>query len=289
MKFHGITGVLLAAGLMVALPAGAEQQARTLTIGTNNWAENIAVANLWQQLLTEQGYEVELESVAKSVLFSALAEGDLDVSLELWLPFTDRQFIEPYEDRIEVGEIWYDVKALSGLIVPEYVEIDSIGELAGRGETFAFNGQPTIVGIDSGAAIAGQTDEAIERYALDGFRQINSSEPAMMATLDEAYNNREPLVVTLWRPHWAFAEYDLKYLEDPERVYGEGDDVHWMAREGFTESHPEVAAMLDRWQMSDEQLSSLMAGIEALEDPAEGASRWIEDHRALVETWMTAR
>ena len=38
----------------------------TITIGMNNWAENIAVSNMWKIVLEERGYDVELMPVEKA-------------------------------------------------------------------------------------------------------------------------------------------------------------------------------------------------------------------------------
>lgn len=278
--------ITLTAGVgLSAIALGSAQAAEgTLRIGTNNWAENIAVANMWQQLLEEKGYEVELSPVSKSVLFSALGQGDLDLTLETWLPTTDAPFLEPYKDAIAIHEQWYEGTGM-GLMVPDYVDIDSIEELGDRGDEF----NATIVGIDAGSAIAALTDDVIDEYGLSSFHQSNSSEPAMMAALGDAYRHREPIVVTLWNPHWAFAQYDLKYLDDPQNIYGDSENIFWMSRQGFATAYPDVTAMLDAWHMDDDQLSGLMAEIEQAGDPAKGAHAWIASHRGLVDRWLSAR
>jgi hypothetical protein len=43
-----------------------------------------------------------------------------------------------------------------------------------------------------------------------------------------------------WSPHWVFADYKIKYLEDPKNVYGPNDKIHSMSRIGFTAEHPEI-------------------------------------------------
>ncbi|GAB2784734.1 glycine betaine ABC transporter substrate-binding protein [Halomonas shantousis] len=278
--------LLLTLGIATA-SAATQAQEKTLAIGTLSWAENIAVANMWKLILEDEAdYRVKLSNVGKSPLFSGVANGDFDVSLETWLPTTDAAFLEPYGERIAVHDAWYDGAGM-GLVVPDYVSIDTIPELAEHGDEFQYQGQPTIVGIDPGSSISGLTDEAIEAYGLD-MQQISSSEAAMMAALDDAYKRQEPIVVTLWSPHWAFAEYDLKYLEDPQNLYGDNEAIHWFSRQGFSEDDPWLTAVLNAWQMDDDSLGSLMASIETAGDPEEGAQAWIDEHRALIDDWLAA-
>ncbi|SNY96701.1 glycine betaine ABC transporter substrate-binding protein [Halomonas sp. hl-4] len=277
----------LLVGLFAATTVVQADNDKSLVIGTNNWAENIAVANMWKIILEEEhGYDIELSDVSKSALYSGLANDDFDLSLEIWLPNTDASFLEPHEDEIDVHDVWYEGTKL-GLVVPDYVEIDTIQELGENAEDYEYQGSPTILGIDSGSAIAGSTDEVIEAYELS-LDQTNSSEPAMMAALSDAYEREEPIVVTLWSPHWAFAEYDLKYLEDAEGVYGESDDIHWMSRKDFGDDDPWLTSVLNDWHMDDDTLGGLMAEIEQTGDPVEGAKTWIDENRDLIDEWLAA-
>ncbi|WP_110643895.1 glycine betaine ABC transporter substrate-binding protein [Salinicola sp. CPA57] len=280
---------LLLAGASLAMigiaPAGAA--GKPVTIGTNNWAENIAISHMWQQLLGEKGYDVTLNEVSKPILFGGLAEGDIDISLEVWLP-SDNSFVEPYSDRIDLHDTWYD-DALDALVVPSYVDdINSVADLERHAEDFEYQGEPTIFGIEPGSTIADEADTAIEQYALP-FRQLSSSESAMMAQLKEAYREKQPIVVTLWQPHWAFAEYDLKVLEDPKKTFSAGEQIKWVSHHGFGDDNPELKAMLDAWHMTPEQLSQLMLEIENTGDPDKGAAQWIADNRELVDGWLEAK
>nr|WP_081833802.1 glycine betaine ABC transporter substrate-binding protein [Geomicrobium sp. JCM 19055] len=59
-------------------------------------------------------------------------------------------------------------------------------------------------------------------------------------------------------PHWTFGEYDLKYLDDPDQVYGEGDDIYYMTRPGLDSEMPELIEFLNQIHFTDEQLSDLL-------------------------------
>jgi glycine betaine/proline transport system substrate-binding protein len=282
-----ISSSIMMAGLLATTAAVQADNHKSLVIGTNNWAENIAVANMWKIILEqEHDYDIELSDIGKSVLYSGLANEDVDISMEIWLPTTDASFLAPYEDEIDVHDVWYEGTGL-GLVVPSYAEIDTIPQLGENAEAYEYQGRSAILGIDSGSAIASLTDDAIDAYELP-FNQVNSSGPAMMAALDDAYEREEPIVVTLWSPHWAFAEYDLKYLEDPEGVYGESDDIHWMSRKDFADVDPWLTAVLNDWYMDDDTLGGLMAEIEQIGDPVEGAQTWIDENRNLIDEWVAA-
>lgn len=277
-----IAGLVLAG--MIATPAAMAADKGEIRIGLNNWAENIAVSNMWKILLEDRGYDVELTSAGKSVIYSGIASDSIDMGLEVWMPKTDKQFYERFRENISLNDPWYKGTGL-GLVVPSYVDIDSIKQLNANREKFKQNGKPAIVGIDPGSALVGLTEDAIDEYGLD-MKLMTSSGPGMMSALERAYQRKNPIVVTLWNPHWAFAEYDLKYLDDPKNIYGKGENIHWMSRPELADEHPEVVGWMNAWHMNDQQVGGLMATIRKMDDPEEGARKWIGNHEDLVDSWF---
>ncbi|RDD60559.1 glycine betaine ABC transporter substrate-binding protein [Ferruginivarius sediminum] len=278
------TAALAAAAVVASAgwsaPASADEG--ELRIGLNNWAENVAVSNMWKILLEEKGYDVELISAGKSVIYDGVARKNLDIGLEVWMPTTDKPFYSKYEDRIALQDAWYRGTGL-GLVVPAYVdEVDTIPELKANAEMF----DEKIVGIDPGSALMGLTEDAIDAYGLEDFELVASSGPGMTSALKKAIRQDEPVVVTLWNPHWAFADFDLKYLKDPKNVYGQGENIHWMSHMDLKDENPKVVEWLNAWDMNDQQLGGLMAVINEVGDPAKGASQWIGNNRELVDSWM---
>ena len=144
----------------------------------------------------------------------------------------------------------------------------------------------TITGIEPGAGITGQAREMLNTYDnLEGWELQESSTGGMMTELDQAIQNEEPIVVTGWTPHWMFERYDLKMLEEPELAFGEGDDIHTIAREGLEEDMPEAYAILDAFEWSVEEMQVVIDEGQDIE-MEEAAADWVEENQDQVDGWL---
>lgn len=155
------------------------------------------------------------------------------------------------------------------------------GDDASLGEQLDY----TITGIEPGAGITETSERALESYEnLESWELETSSTAGMMGQLDSAIANEEPIVVTGWTPHYKFEMYDLKFLEDPNGVYGDSEFVHTMARIGFEEDMPEAYAILDNFSWEVEDMQEIMLAAQDIEFE-EAAANWIEDNRDIVDSW----
>ncbi len=143
---------------------------------------------------------VNLKSLDAGVLWQGLATGDVDFMVTAWLPSTHAAYMsEVREQVVDLGPLFSQAKL--GLVVPSYVEIDSIDELNANADKFDGN----IIGID-GAGIMGKTDTAIAEYGMTDMSLVQSSDAAMTAQSKNSYEASEWVVVTGWTPHWKFGE-----------------------------------------------------------------------------------
>lgn len=288
MKHFRSRWILIIVALVIVLSActGNNQKQSSgkgkIVFGLNNWAENVAVSHMWKILLNEKGYDVQLKSMQKAPVWLGISKGELDIAPEVWLPNTDKKFKEQYGSKVEMHKIWYKNTRL-GLVVPTYMNIDSITQLNAKKKALGLG--DNIIGIDPGASLTSMAKNAIKEYHLN-YQLLTSSGPAMMSALKKAYAKKNPIVVTLWNPHWAFSQYKLKYLKDPKGVFGKSDNIYYMTRKGFGSDHPEIIKWMNNWSMDDQSLGSLMATIKKMNDPDKGAKKWIDAHRDLVNSWM---
>lgn len=253
----------------------------TIKLAYVNWAEGVAVTHLLDALLQDMGYQVKLTMADVAPIYTSVAQGDQDVMVETWLPVTHESYYERYGDKVELIGTWFE-SALIGLVVPSYVEIDSIDQLPSVKDRL----KGTLTGIDSGAGIMSATERAIEAYDLD-YSLLSSSGPAMTAALKSAVDSGDWIVVTGWAPHWMFARYDLKFLADPKGVFGAAEQIHAAARLGFSEEYPDAANLLRNMKFDGVQIASLMDAMEGAGRETESAVReWISAHDALVQSWL---
>jgi glycine betaine/proline transport system substrate-binding protein len=281
-----VTGLLLAVTAACGSDDGGSDSAggeKSLTIPVaSGWDEDVAVSNLWKVVLEKNGYDVTLEDMDIGVAFSGVQKGDLDVFFDTWLPTTHADYWEKIKDDVEDIGIWYDQATLN-IAVPEYMkDVNSIADLKGMADEF----DGTITGIDPGAGLTRITkEEAMPTYGLEDYDLKTSSTSAMLAALKKATDDQEPIVVTLWHPHWAYNAFPIKDLEDPEGAMGGAEEIHTIARDGFSEDFPKLAKELESFEMDDETLAELeQLVIKKHEgDPEAGVEAWLKAHPEFEE------
>ncbi|MDT9595089.1 glycine betaine ABC transporter substrate-binding protein [Nocardioides zeae] len=283
-------GAALAGALSISLLAagcGSGDDAaddNSITLGIiPSWTDGLSTAYLWQHVLEEEGYDVEIQELADAApLYAGLANGDVDVFPSAWPEVTHADYMDQYEDDLEDIGTYYGNAKLT-FAVPTYSDITSIAELPDYVDELG--GQ--IYGIEPGAGLTRTTKESvIPTYGLEDFTLVESSTAAMLAELQSATDAEEPIVVTLWKPFWANSAFPVKDLEDPEGALGDSEGLHLLGRDGFSEDHSEIAEMMARLDLDDEQYGSLedMVVNEYGEGrEAEAVDAWFEQNPDVLE------
>jgi len=270
----------LAVAAMIATPAMAKEKIKIVYV---EWACATASSNVMKAVIEENlGYDVELTPVSAPAMYAALAAGDQDALTTSWLPVTHGDMIKRYEGKIEdLGPNFEGAKI--GLIVPTYVTIDSIAEMNEHAKKF----DREIIGIDPGAGVMIKAEEAIEHYGLSKIELVSSSGAGMTASLANRYRNKEWIAVTGWVPHWKFAKFDLKFLNDPDKVFGESETINTFVRSGLKADYPKVYNVLDNFKWTPAEIGEVMAmNTEDGSDVYENAKKWVAEHPDRVKTWL---
>lgn len=278
-KLASLASIVAAGSLVLAGCSGDDggESKGSLTIGAvPGWTDGTGTAYLYKHVLEENGYDVDVEELGDNALvYSGVAQGQLDLFGSAWIDRTQLSYWEEYGDSMEDLGSYYDDARLF-LAVPEYSEMESIEDIPDHAAEL----ENQIIGIEPGAGLTLITEEEVmPHYGLDGnFELVQSSTAAMISEMENALNNEREIVVTLWTPFWAEVNYPVRELEDPDGIYGEAEALHTVGRDGFAEDFPEVAAMVEEFSMTDEEFASLE---DTMVNEFEGS-----DDEAAVEAWM---
>ncbi|MGA8133414.1 MULTISPECIES: glycine betaine ABC transporter substrate-binding protein [unclassified Pseudomonas] len=280
MKMRRLLGA--GAALVLAISSNlAGAAAKEVSIGyVDGWSDSVATTNVAAEVIRQKlGYDVKLQAVATGIMWEGVATGKLDAMLSAWLPVTHGEYWAKNKDKVvDYGPNFKDAKI--GLIVPEYVTAKSIADL--KTDTTYKN---KIVGIDAGSGVMLKTDQAIKDYGLD-YKLQASSGAGMIAELTRAEKKNESIVVTGWVPHWMFAKWKLRFLDDPKGVYGAAETVNSIGSLKLEAKAPEVAAFLKKFQWaSKDEIGEVMLAIQDGAKPEAAAKDWVAKHPDRVAEW----
>lgn len=279
--------VLMPAALTLGAAAPALAQGeQTLRIGAIAEPDNEIVTRTAEHVLEERlGYDAERVQTSIALQYQGVADDSLDAMLVAWLPTTQAAYWEKYKD--EVADLGVLFTGKIGWVVPDYIpesELASMDDLSTERVRERLDGR--ITGIDPGAGLMGKSKAAIETYGLDDYNLKPSSAAGMTAALDRAIRDEEWIVVTGWNPHWKFAKYDLRYLDDPENVFGGKEKIHALARQDLREEAPRAAAFLSDYRMPLDVLQQAMVKVVENENAEQAVTDLIEANQDLIDDWV---
>ncbi|MEO1769042.1 ABC transporter permease/substrate binding protein [Candidatus Enterococcus ferrettii] len=278
------TGILIAAAAVVVIIGSvAFGGSKDATKGTVNlsyveWDTEVASTHVVGEVLKDMGYQVNLTPLDNAIMWESVAKGETDGMVAAWLPNTHKAQYAQYKDQVD--DLGVNLKgAKLGLVVPDYMDVNSIEDLTDQANK-------TITGIEPGAGVVNAAEKALTDYPnLADWKVATSSSGAMTVALGQAIKNKQPIVITGWSPHWMFAKYGLKYLEDPKGSMGQAESIHTIARQGLKDDEPEVYNVLNNFNWTKDDMESVMLAINEGQDPTDAAKDWIAAHPEQVAEW----
>lgn len=260
----------------------------SLTLGTDDYVSNTSNTYVAKLMLEEIGYDVEVSQTDVGVQYAGLADGSSDAIVGAWLPVTHESYWEKYKDKLEkINMVTEEVKL--GLAVPSYMEdINSIEDLTNNTNNIGEKLEWTITGISPGAGeMKLMESEVMPGYKLnENWELLESSGAAMSSALSGAINKKEPIVVTLWTPHWTFNEFDIKFLDDPKGTFGKPDNIFSLAGKDFKEQSPAAYKFLQQFSIKKEGTQGMMLDIKNGMGEEDAAQKFLDNNSDLVEKWL---
>jgi glycine betaine/proline transport system substrate-binding protein len=211
----------------------------------------------------------------------------------------------------------HNIRKLADLAKPEVAKIfDTDGD--GKGEYWA-----GAVGWEA----TNHSMVRAKSYGFDKhFTASTVEQPVFLAQLSAAYQRKEPIVFYYWTPEWIFASYDLRMLEEPPfdgwssedkkndplyradgcyKFYQPGNNPDWLEKSSITcaqpptdvyvarskaldERAPRIGKFLEQITLTPEMVNEWILAIDQeKKDPLEVATKWVEEHKDIVEgQWL---
>ncbi|OTN89893.1 glycine betaine/L-proline ABC transporter glycine betaine/L-proline-binding/permease [Enterococcus sp. 7E2_DIV0204] len=283
-KKQKISGVAIAAVAVIALIGGstlfssAKNEEKNISLSYVEWDTEVASTHVVGEVLKDIGYNVSLTPLDNAIMWESISKGETDAMVAAWLPGTHGEQYKQYKDKVDdLGENLKGAKL--GIVVPQYMDVNSIEDLKDQAGK-------KITGIEPGAGVVAAAEKTQKAYSnLSDWSVETSSSGAMTVALGQAIKNKEEIVITGWSPHWMFAKYDLKYLEDPKGTMGKEEAIHTMARKGLEKENPEAYNVLKNFHWTKEDMESVMLEINNGTEPTQAARDWIDSHAKEVAEW----
>ena len=263
----------------------------TLDFGVPAWPGITVKTEIAEQLLNPLGYDTQTHEIGLQVIYQGMESGDVDAFLGAWLP-AQKEMFEPRKASGVLTDVANNVDgAQMTLAVPTYLHERGIQSFADLDEhRDEFNSQ--IHGFGAGSAASEILHNAIDNdtWGLGDWSLVDTSEVGMLSAAQDAISREEAIVWVGWTPHWMNLELPMRYLDDPENLFGENNgesDVRTLLRSDYADAHPALVTFFEQFSFTaDEQSWMIQAFGQEERDLADVAQQWINDHPDRVEAML---
>lgn len=289
MKMGRKLFVLAFAAVWLITGIGVGNAADKITFGYVNWPGVTVKTMVAKKILDHLGYETDMKMLSVPVVFRGLANKDLDLFLGAWLPTMKSISDKYFQDGSVIALAVNLDETVYTLAVPKYVWDAGVKSQADLNK-FADKFEHKIIGIEPGNDGNKIVLDMIKNnvYNLKDWKLIEGSAEAMMIAVGSAIKKHEWVCWLGWSPHWMNLTFDIKYLKDPEHMWGtEPEVVKTVARADLKEYSPNVYKLFTQFKVTpDIQNSWIDEYSHQKKKPEEVAEGWIKDNLDVVDQWV---
>jgi glycine betaine/proline transport system substrate-binding protein len=207
-----------------------EKDKRELVFAGLNW-DSALVQNGVARYIVEHGYGYPTSHIEGSTipLFQGLRKGDIDISMEIWLPNQQAAWNEAIRDGevISVGrslaDNWqstfvipgYVADANPGLVSAQDLKKDEYKDLFTEPDS---GGKAVLIGCIGSWGCRAVNEGQIEAYGLTDFVELRDpgTSGALAAAIEGAFLKEDPILFYYWGPTKLAFELDFRILDQPD-------------------------------------------------------------------------
>lgn len=317
MRSNKLLALCAAAAMSVC---GSAAMAADVVIGVPNWPSVQATAHVLKVALESKlGIKVDLRSGSNKVVFDAMDAGTMHVHPEAWLPNLAHLRRKYVISKKSIKMHPSGATGTQGMCVTkgtaERTGIKEIKELRNpeMAKKFDTNGDGKGE-VWIGASGWGSTPIEQVRARSYGYDKTMNlkilEESDGLAEVEAAVEAKKDIVFFCYTPHYIFAKHDLVVLTEPAYdaqkwvIVPPSDTPGWLEKSSaavawdtahlhvsyataLETSQPKAAAALSKVTLSTDTLTAMTFALAVeKQDPAEFATKWVEQNKALVDRWF---
>lgn len=307
-----VAGALL---LGVATTAGAQSIPETdapIKLAMNEWTGQHISTAIAGETLKRMGYNVEYVTAGYYPQVTAVADGDIHATLEIW----SSNVGDAWDGHLESGEAIVvsiaELKPQEAWYVPSYVvdmceglpsweALNDCTELFETADT-----APSGRFLDYPADWGDSNARRIEALGLDYVAIPSGGEGSLITEIKSAVERKAPLLLMFWEPHWIHAQIDLQRVYLPEYFDGCYEDVSlgsnpdmtydcdwaggeiWkIANPSLKDSHPGAWNLIEAYAITNAEQAVMMSEIDDNgRDLMEVVNEWLDNNSDKVQGWV---
>jgi glycine betaine/proline transport system substrate-binding protein len=283
--------VLLAFCSTTAAQAETDNACNKVRFAQVNWTGVTIKTQTAAWILQKIGYETKIDSLSVPIVLRALAIGDADVFLGLWIP-SQRQMAVKY---LKKGEINVVTRNLNGGKYTVAVNkaawdagVHSFADLAKHADKF----DDKIYGIEAGNEGNGFIKDMIkdDAYGMHMFELIPSSEAVMLTAVKRRIRKGQWAAWLAWAPHPMTINIDMKFLQGGEDYFGPDQGaaaVYSLSRTGYAWQCPNVGQFIENYKFTVNEQSTIADYVVTDQmDPLDAGLRLIKENPELIDRWL---
>jgi len=311
--FAKILMVFLGAILLLSSGAGctATEEKPTLVFADLTW-DSAMFHNRIAGFIIENGYDYEVDFIPGSTipLFSGLAAGEIDISMEIWMDQQKEAMDAAVEEGtvVDLGRNFGD--SWQGWLVPTYMIEDgdlpadiSVDSISDYWKLFKDPEDPTkgrFYNGDPGWECTGIDTIKFETYGLDeSFNIFNAgSTEALSASMVSAYESHEPWFGYYWAPTYILGKLDMTVVTEPpydQDVWDENrgcayTDVpaHIAINTALMDKAPEVVTFLSKYETTTAMINAALVYMDDNDASYEEAAVWfLQEYESTWTQWVS--
>jgi glycine betaine/proline transport system substrate-binding protein len=306
---------LLAAttALLLAAPVQAFEPESTdpIKVMIADWPSMQVHAEILNIILSTYGYNVEKVVADDSARYPGFEAGDLHVALETWQTTQEAAFTASVATGkvLDMGELgpqakedwWYPIymkEQCPGL--PNWEALKDCAEVFSTADT-----APKGRYLSGPVSWGGHDAERIETLGLPYVAVNAGTDASMFAELKSAYDRKAPILLWIYKPHWAPSVYEGEFVEfpkyeaacytdpawgvNPNGLYDCGKPEGWIKKMAWAEGEakwPCAYEIVRNFTMDGDEVGNLVYKVDvegaAVEDVA---MEWAQANEAEWRGW----